>query len=180
LLERMRVRKKLALIAAGYGFAVVGGIAAGAVNELFIPEDIQETSGGMVAFGDMVVFMLGTGVLSLLPTWFLLKLWVEKNPRTLLAVELLIAALGPLSWLAVSAMAAGPAPERLPQVFGLLIAFGAIPRIVLGPIVLVIEALTFLLIRARLARALPIVAMLMDLIPLCMFVLHMVAASYRY
>jgi hypothetical protein len=179
----MRVATKLALIAAGYGLALGGGIAAVAVNELLIPNDIQQTSGGMVAFGDMIVFVLGAGVLSLAPTWFLLKLCIEKAPRALLAAELLIAAAGPASWLAVICMAAGPRPEILPHVIsavlGPLIAFGAIPRIVLGPVVLMIEAATVLLFRERLARMLLAAAMLMDLIPLSLFALHMAAAINR-
>lgn len=93
----MSVAKKLALIGAGYGPSVVGGVAAIAVNELLISDDIKRTSGGMVAFGDMIVFVLATGVLSLGPTWFLLKLCVEKVPRVLIAAELLIAAIGPAS-----------------------------------------------------------------------------------
>jgi len=88
------------------------------------------------------MFVLGTGAVSLAPTWFLLKLCVEKASRILLSAELLIAAMGPASWLAVRWMAAGPSPQSLPEdfsvVLGLLIAFGAIPRIVLGPVMLII------------------------------------------
>ena len=175
----MRVGKKLALIAAGYALALVGGVAAGGIYDLLIPDDIKQTSGGMVAFGDMVVFMLATGFLSLVPTWFLLRLCIENFPRTLLAVVLLIAVLGPASWLAVRAMAVGPTPASVPQVVGLLIAFGAIPRIVLGPVVLVIEFVTLVLIRSGLARVLLAAAMLLDIVPLGMFALHMAAASYH-
>src|SRR5262249_32878853 len=156
---------------------------AGGLYDLLVSDDIKQTSGGMVAFADMVVFMLGTGVLSLLPTFFLLKLCVENIPRALLAAELLVAGLGPVSRLAVRAMAAGPDPQSRPQIFngalGLLIALGAIPRIVLGPVVVVIEAVTFVLIRARLARALLAAAMLLDLVPLGIFALHVAAANYR-
>ena len=180
--RRTSVAKKLALIAAGYAFSVVGGIAAVAINELLISEDIKESSGGMVAFGDMIMFVLGTGVLSLAPTWFLLKLCVGKAARTLLAAELLIAAMGPASWLAVRWMAAAPSSESLPQSFsvvlGLLIAFGAIPRIILGPVMLMIEGATILLIRERLARTLLAAAMLFDLVPLSIFALHLAAATY--
>lgn len=179
----MRVAKKLALIAAGYGLSVGGGIAAVAVNELLIPDDIKESSGGMVAFGDMIVLVLATGILSLAPTWFLLKLCVEKAPRTLLAAELLIAALGPASWLAVRWMAAGPNPQSLPEAFGivlgLFIAFAAIPRIVFGPVLVMIEGATFFLVRARLTRTLLAAAALMDLIPLSLYTLHMAATTYR-
>jgi hypothetical protein len=51
--------------------------------------------------------------------------------------------------------------------------------LVLGPVLLVIEAVTFLLIRGRVTRALLVVAMLMDLVPLGMFALHMLRAT-RY
>jgi hypothetical protein len=62
------------------------------------------------------------------------------------------------------------------QLLGLLIAFGAIPRLVFGPVLLVIEGLTFLMIRGRAARALLAAAMLMDLVPLGLFALHLVRA----
>jgi hypothetical protein len=74
--------KGLALIAAGYVLSVGGGLAAVAVNELFMPADVAQTSPGMVAFGDMILFVLVAGFLSLAPTWFLLKLLVEKAPLT--------------------------------------------------------------------------------------------------
>ena len=180
----MGLAKRLVLIAASYGLAVGGGIAAVALNELLIPNDIQQTSGGMVAFGDMIVFVLAAGVLSLAPTWFLLRLCVERVPRVLLVAELLIAAIGPASWLAVAWMAAGLKPQSLPQAFsqvlGPLIAFGAIPRIVLGPVLLMVEGATFFLIRERLRRTLLAGAMLMDLIPLSIYALHMAAAADRY
>jgi hypothetical protein len=179
---RMKVGKQLALIAAGYALAVVGGVAAGVIYDSLIPDDIQQTSGGMVAFADMVVFMLGTGFLSLVPTLFLLKLCAERNPRALLVAELVIAVLGPISWLAVRALASGPNPSNLPRavalMLGPLIAFGAIPRIVLGPVAIMIEAASLFLIRTRIARALLAGAMLLDLVPLVIFALHL-AANYR-
>lgn len=178
----MSTAKKLALIALGYAFAVAGGFAAVAVNELLMPADISENSGGMVAFGDMILFVLATGFFSLAPTWFLLKLSLEKAPRALLAALLLIAALGPLSWLAVVDLAsAGPAglPQPANELLGLFIAFVAMPRIVAGPVLLVVEGLAFLLVRSRVTRALLAAAMMMDLVPLSMFTLHMADAIYR-
>src|ERR1700730_10439456 len=146
--------KGLALIAAGYVLSVGGGLAAVAVNELFMPEDVAQTSPGMVAFGDMVLFVFVAGFLSLAPTWFLLKLAVEKAPRALLATELLIAAMGPASRLAVISLAGSPGglglptlPQAASQLLGLFLAFGAIPRMVFGPVLLVIEGATFLLVR---------------------------------
>src|SRR5262245_27108546 len=108
----MSTAKRLALIAAGYVASVCGGLVAVAVNEWLIPEQIGQASGGMVAFGDMVLFMLTTGFLGLVPTWFLLKLFAEKAPRILLAIELVVAALGPVSWLAVIYLAGGASPPN--------------------------------------------------------------------
>lgn len=184
----MSAAKKLALIALGYALSVAGGVAAVAVNELRMPADIAQTSPGMVAFGDMILFVLAAGFFSLAPTWFLLKLSVEKAPRALLTAELLIAAMGPVSWLAMFAMAVttpagGPSLPNLPQaakeLLGLFIAFGAMPRMVFGPVLLVIEGVTFFLVREGVARALLAAAMLMDLVPLGIFALHLGRAA-RY
>jgi hypothetical protein len=177
----MGIAKRLALIGAGYTLAVGGGIAAVAVNELRMSDEIQQGSGGMVAFGDMVLFVLVAGVLGLAPTWFLLKLSLEKAPRTVLAALLLVAMIGPASWLALRSMASAPDPNQAASVgavAGLLIAFVAIPRIVLGPVLLVIEAVTFLFVRARVTRALLVAAMLMDIIPLGMFALHLASTMH--
>jgi len=179
----MSTAKRLALIAAGYALCVVAGLAAVAVNELRMPADVAQGSPGMVAFGDMILFVLVAGFFGLAPTWFLLKLFIAKAPRALLAIELLVAAMGPASWLAVTHMAGGASvpnlPEAVSQFLGLFIAFVAIPRMVLGPVVVVIEAVTIFLVHGRVTRALLAVAMLMDLIPLGMFALHMLRAT-RY
>jgi hypothetical protein len=179
----MSTAKRLALIAAGYAFCVVAGLAAVAVNELRMPADVAQGSPGMVAFGDMILFVLVAGFFGLAPTWFLLKLFIAKAPRALLAIELLAAAMGPASWLAVTHMAGGAnlpnLSEAISQFLGLFIAFVAIPRMVFGPVLLVIEAATFLLVRGRVARALLVVAMLMDLVPLGIFALHLLRAT-RY
>ena len=183
----MSAAKKLALIAAGYALCVIGGLAAVTVNELFMPADVAQGSPGMVAFGGMILFMLVAGFLGLVPTWFLLKLLVEKAPRALLTTELLVAAMGPVSWLAMLAMAVttpagGPSFTNLPQagreLFGLFIAFGAIPRIVVGPVLVVIEGMTFFLVRKRVVRALLGAAMLMDIIPLGTYALHWARAVH--
>jgi hypothetical protein len=179
----MTVAKRLALIAAGYVFSVVGGIAAIVVNEARISDDIQQGSPGMVAFGDMVLFVVATGILSLAPTWFLLKLCVRTIPRTLLTAELLIAVMGPVSWLGIKWMAAGPTPQSLPgafgAMFGLFIALIGLPRMVFGPVLLMIEGATFFLTREHLSRTLLVGAMLMDLIPLSLFALHIAATIHR-
>jgi hypothetical protein len=178
----MSALRRLALIAVGYALSVAGGVVVVAVHELFVPADVAQNSGGMVAFSDMILFVLAAGVLSLAPTWFLLKLFVDKAPRALLAAQLLIAAIGPLSWLAAAYLTDARVPD-LPQaaneLLGMLIAFGAIPRIVAGPVVLAVEVAAFLLARERVTRALIAAAMLMDLVPLGMFALHLAGATHR-
>jgi hypothetical protein len=173
--------KKLALIAIGYVFSVVVGFTAAAVNEALMPDDVTQGSPGMVAFGDMILFIFMSGFLSLVPTWFLLRLLVATAPRTLLTTEMLIAAMGPVSWLAMTIMGVLAPPgapslqivlQAVAQLFGLFLAFGAIPRMVLGPVLVVIEGVTFLLFRGGIARALLAGAMLMDVVPIGLYALH--------
>jgi hypothetical protein len=174
----MSTAKKLALIALGYALSVAAGIALVAVHELVVGQN----SDGMAAFGDIILLVLAAGFFSLAPTWFLLKLAIEKAPRALLAALLLIAALGPLSWLAVVHLAGARVPD-LPQaadaLLGVFITFVAMPRIIAGPVLLVVEGLAFLLVRARVTRVLLAAAMMMDLVPLSMFALHLAAAIHR-
>jgi len=96
---------------------------------------------------------------------------------------LLVAAMGPASWLAVTHMADGSSLSNVPRAVEALvvrlIVFVAFPRMVLGPVLPVIEAATFLLVRGRVTRALLVVAMLMDLVPLGIFAFHVLRAS-RY
>jgi hypothetical protein len=179
----MSTANRLALIAAGYVLAVVAGFAAVTINELRMPADVAQGSPGMVAFGDMILLVLVTGFVGVVPTWFLLRLLIAKAPRALLTVVLLVAAMAPVSWLTVRHMAGGLNPANMPEaigaLLGLFIAFVAIPRMVLGPVLVVIEAATFFLVRGRVTRALLAVAMLMDLVPLGMFAFHMLRAT-RY
>src|ERR1700759_932254 len=111
----MSVATKLALIALGYGLALVAGFAAVTVNELLMPSDISQGSPGMVAFGDMILFVLVAGFAGLIPTLFLLRLAIDKAPRASLAALVVVALAGPLSWLAVKYLAGGPPPNPLPR-----------------------------------------------------------------
>src|SRR6204780_5884608 len=97
----MSTARRLALIAAGYVLCIVAGCAAVTVNDMTMPADVAQGSPGMVAFGDMILFVLVAGFVGLVPTWFLLKLLIEKAPRALVAIAVLVAALGPASWLAM-------------------------------------------------------------------------------
>src|ERR1700692_2691169 len=154
----MRTVKTLALIAVGYALCVAAGLAAATVNELRMPADVAQGSPGMVAFGDMILFVLVAGFAAVVPTWFLLRLFIAKAPRALFAIVFLVVALGPVSWLAVRHMAGGLNPPNAPEaagaLLGLFIAFVAIPRMVLGPVVVVIEAAKIFLVRERVTRAL--------------------------
>jgi hypothetical protein len=176
---RMSVFGRLAWIAAGYGLAIAAGVVAVSINEMLIPADVSQSSGGMVAFGDMILFVLAVGFFSLAPTWFLLKLLAEKAPRPLLIGILLLAVTGPLSWAAVVGSSGG-AGSNLPikEIIGALVALGAIPRIVLGPIVVAVEFLALFLFRDAGSRKLLAAAMLMDVIPMGLFTLHMVRATH--
>src|ERR1700719_1335192 len=116
----MRTVKRLAWIAAGYALCVVAGLAAVALNELRIAADVAQGSPGMVAFGDMILFVLVTGFVGLIPTLFLLRLAIDKAPRASLAALVVVALAGPLSWLIVRLLAGGP-PAGPPQVIAQLL-----------------------------------------------------------
>jgi len=167
----MSVVKRLGLIAVGYVLAVAGGFAAAVINDLLMPADISQGSPGMVAFGDMILFVLVAGFAGLVPTLFLLRLAIDKAPRASLAVLVVIALAGPLSWLTVT-----PGPPS--TLLGLLIAFAAIPRIVAGPVIVVAEGLAMFLVRQRSTRIVLGVAMLMDFIPMGL-ALHMARGIVR-
>ena len=178
----MSVARKLLWIAMGYVLSVAGGATVVAVHELLALADAAQNSGGMAAFGDMILFLLAAGFFSLVPTLFLLKLAVEKAPRGLLAAQLLIAALGPASWLAVLYLADADVtalPQAARELLGTLIFFGAMLRIIAGPVLLAIEGVTFLLVPGRVTRALLASAMLMDFVPLSLFALHLLSAATR-
>jgi hypothetical protein len=181
----MSVARKLALIALGYVLALVAGFGAVTVNELLMPAEISQGSSGMVAFGDMILFVLVTGFVGLIPTLFLVKLAIDKAPRASLAALVLVALAGPLSWLAVRHFAGAPPgtpssnPQAINQFLGLWLAFGAIPRIVAGPVAVVAEGLAMFLVRQRTMRIVLAAAMLMDLVPIGLYFLHMARGIVR-
>jgi hypothetical protein len=49
----LSIAKRLALITVGYALSVAGGLAAVTANEAFMLTEIAQTSGGMVAFGEV-------------------------------------------------------------------------------------------------------------------------------
>ena len=99
-----------------------------------------------------------------------------------ISTMLLIAAIGPASWLAMRYLPTPHGinllPEALKGLLGPLIVFGALPRVVAGPALLALEGAAFFLFRQRIARASLGAAMLMDLIPLSIFAMHVAAANH--
>jgi hypothetical protein len=147
-----------------------------------MPSDISQGSPGMVAFGDMILFVLVTGFVALVPTLFLLRLAIDKAPGASLAALVAVSLAGPLSWLSMMLLAGGPPPNppsALIRVLGPLIAFGAIPRIVAGPVVVVAEGLAMLLVWQRSMRIVLAVAILMDVVPMGLYALRMVSVLAR-
>lgn len=173
----MSIAKKLVLIGLGYAFAIAGGFAAVALDEFLTPVSIPDTSSGTNAFGDMILFIIAAGALGLAPTWFLLKLSAEKTRRTLFSALLVLAVLGPLSWLAMTRLFAGGPIPYIGALLGPNIAYVCLPRIVAGPILVAVEGLALFFARNRLARMALVAAMLMDLVPLSLFAAHIWSAS---
>ena len=77
----MGVAGKLALIGIGYALAVGVGVLAVMLNEMTIPADVSQASGGMVAFGDLLLFIGVAGVVALVPSWFLLRMLLGRTWR---------------------------------------------------------------------------------------------------
>jgi hypothetical protein len=178
--SRMGIANKLLLIAAGYALSIACAATAVAVHMLLASADDAQNSGGMAAFGDMILFVLIAGGLGLVPTFFVLKLAVEKAPRALLVGQIIIAVLGPVSWLAVLYPASAGVevvPQAARELLVGLFAFSALPRILAGPAIMAIEGVTFLLVRKRATRVLLAFAMLMDFVPLSLFALHLAGAA---
>jgi len=176
----MSAAKKLFLIAIGYALSIVGGLAVVVVHELLTAADIAQNSCGMAAFGDMILVILAAGFFGLAPTWVLLRLAVEKAPSALLAAQIVIAALGPASWLAaihLTGIDVAASPWASGELLGVLLTF-AMLRIMVGPVLLVIEGATFILAQTRSRRALLASAMLMEFVPLGLFTLHVAAATH--
>jgi hypothetical protein len=179
----MTAARQLGLIGLGYVLCFGGGCAAVALNELRMSAAGVDQSSAMGAFGDVVLFIFVVGAMGLAPTWFLLRLAVEKAPRTAVTAVLAAAALGPLSWLSMIYLSSLNGPAPAPLVGGMLLgpfaAFVAIPRIVLGPVLMVIEAATCFMVRGR-DRTLVGAAILLDLVPLSLYAAHMASAMLRY
>ena len=178
----MTVPKQLALIALGYVIAIVGGFAAVAITNSDAGRHLPRLArhGRLWRHGPAGA---GDGLSRPVADLSLIRLAIAQAPRASLVALTVMALAGPLSWLAMVALAhRGPGPY-VPafggQSFGWLIAFAAIPRIVVGPILVVAEGLAMILVRQRNMRIVLAATMLMDLIPIGLYALHMAGAMLR-
>jgi hypothetical protein len=86
----LRRWRRLAVVAAGLGLSVAGGAGAVALRSSRIDPADAAASGGMHAFGDLLLFIATTGLLALAPTAALFLSWRRdpapaRRPRLLLA-----------------------------------------------------------------------------------------------
>ncbi|MFO1148288.1 MAG: hypothetical protein U1E62_07920 [Alsobacter sp.] len=177
----MRPPVLLLAIAAGYVLAALGGLAAVAINGWMTPAEASRQSGGMVAFGDLVLFVGVAGLASLAPTWFLLALMSRTAPRLTLGLFLLAAALGPVCWGLLALPAPGASSSgawsRSDEAFSWFVGYVALPRIAAGPILVALEAAALLVFKTPSARAALVLAMLMDVVPWLILAAHLVEPS---
>jgi hypothetical protein len=123
----------------------------------------------------MIVFVLAAGFLGILPTWFLLKVGIKAAPRALLVGGIVVALIGPFSWLSGErrqSIKSGPQHRRAGRLSHHLprhSAHGGRP----GP-----AGVSFLILRDREMRMLLAAAMLMNAVPLGLFGSHMARAPH--
>ena len=98
-ISRWSLARLAALAVVGYALAVAGGCGAVWLAEQARDPRIADASSGMYAFGDLLQFLLVAGLLSLAPTWLVVRALRRSPP----AQELLAAAL--LAWAAGGACA---------------------------------------------------------------------------
>ena len=81
-MSKMSRLAKLGLVIGGYVVACLVAYGAVYINDLFMDPAVLQASGGMSAFGDLILFVGVFGVLALLPTglgiFFLLKKFLPR------------------------------------------------------------------------------------------------------
>jgi hypothetical protein len=90
---------KMGFIVGGYFSAFAAACLAVYINELMIPASVSQSSGGMVAGGDFILFLFVFFFLSLAPTGLALY-WLRSNDRfwnIFSILSLALAATGPLA-----------------------------------------------------------------------------------
>ena len=77
-MSKMSWLAKLGLVIGGYVVACLVAYGAVYINDLFMDPAVLQASGGMSAFGDLILFVVVFGVLALLPTGLALYFLVRK------------------------------------------------------------------------------------------------------
>ncbi len=77
-MSKMSWLAKLGLVIGGYVVACLVAYGAVYINDLFMDPAVLQASGGMSAFGDLILFVGVFGVLALFPTGLMLYFLVRK------------------------------------------------------------------------------------------------------
>ncbi len=79
----MNVWMKIGLVVGGYVLACLAASGAVYVNGLLTPADVKLASGGMSAFGDLILWIGGFGFCALFPTvlgiYFLARAFISRR-----------------------------------------------------------------------------------------------------
>lgn len=127
------------LVAAGYVLALVGAGAFVAWRQGLIDPRDAAASSGMHAFGEVVSFLAVASVLSLVPTFLLLRILRESERGSAAVSKLLLlwAATAPVAVLATAAASSGPAGQPMSSPFLALASAFGILRLFVSPVALV-------------------------------------------
>jgi hypothetical protein len=77
-MSKMSWLAKLGLVIGGYVTACLVAYAAVYINDLFMDPAVLQASGGMSAFGDLILFVGVFGVFALFPTGLMLYVLVRN------------------------------------------------------------------------------------------------------
>jgi hypothetical protein len=77
----MKPALKVAVVAGGYLFAVLMGFSAVALHAALTGESGAQASGGMAAFGDLVLFVAVFGAFALVPTGAAFLFFLSKKRK---------------------------------------------------------------------------------------------------
>jgi hypothetical protein len=160
---------RLGLVLGGYAVALAAAFAALAASALLAQDDPAQASGGMQAFGDLLLFVAVFCIVALVPT--ALALWFLRAVPTfwlvLSIVSLALAATGPIA----AAMI-----QHMDRLAGALVAFLSLLRVLGAPLLAVGFAICALIAptgrsRGALLAAAAIEGAVGAYMVLCLFVL---------
>jgi hypothetical protein len=162
------------------GFALALAVAALAVWVRYLgvdPRDVAASS-GMYAGGDAILFVGVAATLSLVPALFLLHWGLQAYPRGMPKVLLGLSLSGPLCWVLFLLLGSDslPLPAAIRNLEGLLVVTVIGPRIVASPIAFLFVAVAMRMVRERESRRLLSVGLLLEALPIALFVIRMLRA----